>query len=184
MGSSSAVMLAAVLCAGMVCLGLGVLLLLWLTRSKDPYEGLPTTPPTLPAAFLQSLPKSTRVMAQVQLANTMDLIYTAKSDCWHVNHWIRVTLANILIDAAMVAYKPQNISKKPKELDAILQKEFGARMALSMKELGDCPGSTKVTFGPARPFGVDVGSQEVTLTLEQMLKIRDDFANGKRKTLM
>lgn len=58
-----------------------VLFLVMTSGGSDPYKDLPTTPPRVHPMF----------------QDMINDVWATKSNCWHFNHWVRVTLTDALV---------------------------------------------------------------------------------------
>lgn len=74
-----------VLGVGCVCvMAVAALVLLIILNSggnDDPYKDLPTSPPR----------------THPWLQRYLEQMWASKSDCWHFNHWVRVTVTNAMV---------------------------------------------------------------------------------------
>lgn len=127
------------------------------TQKEDPaYAGLPPFPDL---SGMRASPMRDMLM----------VMSTAKSDCWHFNHWIRVTLPPFIRELDRVAMDPAPAKRKLKD---ILQ-----RAANSAEDLRRCPASAwaEVTMPDGKVERVNIhqrflaGISETRASLDQLL---------------
>ena len=73
---------------GVLGLGIALGMFFLVMRGGDPFEGLPTTPPTMPDRRLQPV---------------VDHLFRMESNCWQANHWLRVTMPRLLHETTAAA---------------------------------------------------------------------------------
>lgn len=120
---------------------------------KDPYDGLPTTPPTLPVPPELRTSTSPVIISIVRLIDRVVTgIFYTRSDCYHANHFIRVTLMNIMADwvkdLTLHMRRFPTVTPESKRADEALAAKYNKRIADGIVELKQCNPDTKLITPP------------------------------------
>ena len=134
------------LSACLVCVVFAALLLFSGTGKPDPYEGLPKEPPADLVSFYDRLVTTFpgySLQAKLQAPNPIISAFQVESDCWHVNHFIRVTAMDFFrtvmnkIATLVSLGKPTRAAAD--RMEAELKRNMLRFMDLALLELGKCP---------------------------------------------
>ena len=133
-----------VVCSCVIC---GTVALVFMTGAgsptkgqKAPYDGLPTTPPPVPAFFGRT------AVRQARWNRSMRSIFSVRSDCWHVNHFFRVTMVNELLRLAQEAEAQRAGAVSDAEAERRYTQIMLGLIAKLGSELDNCPRNTSVTL--------------------------------------
>lgn len=126
-----------------------------MTQGKSSTRGLPSTPAQAPNVSLNF------GGMKATLQDVINYMFDTKSECWHVNHYMRVTLANLYIKYSDMVENILRITASAGGAmpTAKAMKELGPRFKELLRELQDalrellnCPGDATMTV---RLRGVD-----------------------------
>lgn len=105
----------------------------------DPaYVGLPTVPPPLESI----MPPETRgTYADAQVQDLLNTLFSSSSTCWHINNYLRVTLPQLIKEAAILAKYEKSRTKDSKFMLAFMKNVTASGIAAFEK----CPPTATVT---------------------------------------